>query len=204
MKISQKNLLKITTTLVVVFLFIILIRWIYLMIQLPAVDVSETTLKTVLKPGKYIGKSVYTPTPLYKNGLTTTNHLVISENDAEGNLQYINEVVARDRKTNELQYTGVRKGKFFYKPNHGEHLFNTSESYIDGKIVSSSRGYAVYTSPNVIDLKMDSSWHVMDNKFNNVDKKMKRVGNELYADFTHPTLFGGSHLTMNEKYTQVQ
>jgi len=174
------------------------------MIQLPAVDVSETTLKTVLKPGKYIGKSVYTPTPLYKNGLTTTNHLVISENDAEGNLQYINEVVARDRKTNELQYTGVRKGKFFYKPNHGKHLFNMSESYIDGKIVSSSRGYAVYTSPNVIDLKMDSSWHVMDNKFNNVDKKMKRVGNELYADFTHPTLFGGSHLTMNEKYTQVQ
>jgi len=103
---------------IAVFATIGLLRWVYLNAPRTAIDVDESLLLKVVKPGKYVGEGVYSPTPLYKNGLTTENVLVITENKTEKNISYVNELIARDSKTNEIQYKGTRKGKYFYTFEH--------------------------------------------------------------------------------------
>jgi hypothetical protein len=188
----------------VVVLVLVAMRWFYLHMPRTAIDVEESLLRKVVKPGKYVGEAIYSPTPLYPNGLVTSNVLEITENADEKNIQYTNELVARDRKTDEIHYKAVRKGKYFYKPSHGTNLFNTSESYIDGQIVSTSYGYATAKTDNSIDFTVDSAWHVIDDEYTNAKKDLRREGDVLYGDFTHPTFFGGSALTFMEKYTMIK
>ena len=189
---------------IVVALVLASMRWIYLYMPRTAIDVEESLLRKVVRPGKYAGEAVYSPTALYPNGLVTSNILEITENADEKNIQYTNELVARDRKTNQVKYSGVRKGKYFYKPNHGSNLFNTSESYIDGKVVSTSYGYATAKTDNSIDFTIVAAWHVIDEEYINAKKDLRRDGDVLYGDFTHPTFFRGSALTFTEKYTMIK
>jgi hypothetical protein len=192
------------TSVLLLIVALVVSRWLYLYTPYTAIDVEESLLRKIIAPGKYVGEGTYTPTPLYPNGLTTTNNLVITDNADEQNVHYVNELVARDSKTNVVQYNAVRKGKYFYKPHHGSNLFNSSESYIDGKVVSTSYGYATSKTSDSIDFTIDAAWHVIDDEHDNANKNVKRVDNVLYGYFTHPTFFGGSSLTFNEKYTQIQ
>lgn len=191
------------TSIIVVIVVLVVSRWLYMYAPRTAIDVEESLLRKILVPGTYKGEGTCSPTPLYPNGLTSTNKLVITENTSEKNIHYVNELVARDSKTNVIQYTGVRKGKYFYKPNHGSNLFNSSEFYIDGKVVSTSYGYATSKTNDSIDFTIDAAWHVIDAEYSNAKKDLKRKGNVLYGYFTHPSFFGGSSLTFNEKYTQL-
>ena len=199
---SRSSVLKMVLIIIAVFAAIGLLRWVYLNAPRTAIDVDESLLLKVVKPGKYVGEGVYSPTPLYKNGLTTENVLVITENKTEKNISYVNELIARDSKTNEIQYKGTRKGKYFYKPTHGSNLFNTSETFVDGQVVSTSYGYATAKTDNSIDFHINCAWHIIDAEYNNVSKDLKRVGDVLYGTFTHPGFFGGDTLTFHEKYVQ--
>ena len=204
MKFAQSSLLKYAIAIIAIFACLVLFRWMYLHAPRTAIDVEESLLRKVVQPGKYVGEAVYSPTHLYPNGLITTNKLEITENTTEKNIHYTNELVARDSKTNEIQYTGTRKGKYFYKPSHGTNLFNHSESYIDGQVVSTSYGYATAKTDNSIDFTIDCAWHVINKEYNNASKNLVRDGNVLYGDFLHPSFFGGYSLTFKEKYTQVE
>jgi len=192
------------TSIILLIVALVVSRWLYMYAPRTAIDVEESLLRKILVLGTYVGEGTYTPTPLYPNGLTTTNKLIITENTSEQNIHYVNEVVARDSKTNAIQYNMTRKGKYFYKPNHGSNLFNSSESYIDGKVASTSYGYATSKTSDSIDFTIEAAWHVIDNEYDNAKKELKRKGNVLYGHFSHPTFFGGSSLTFNEKYTQTQ
>jgi len=110
-----------------------------------------------------------------------------------------------------LYYNKVRKNTHFlcgfkcskvYKPTHGSNLFNTSETFVDGQVVSTSYGYATAKTDNSIDFHINCAWHIIDEEYNNVSKDLKRVGDVLYGTFTHPGFFGGDALTFHEKYVQ--
>jgi hypothetical protein len=200
----KSNRLRNVVVILVIALVLVAMRWVYLHMPRTAIDVEESLLRKVVQPGKYVGEAVYSPTSLYPNGLVTSNILEITENADEKNIQYTNELVARDKKTDEIHYKAVRKGKYFYKPSHGSNLFNTSESYIDGQVVSTSHGYATAKTENSIDFTVNSAWHVIDAEYTNAKKDLKREDDVLYGDFTHPHFFGGSELTFTEKYTVIK
>lgn len=169
-----------------------------------AIEVEKDFLHSILKPGVYKGRAVYSATKLYPNGLETTNHLTVHENKEEDSYDYINELTAVNRSTKEVAYHAIRKGKYFYKPNHGKEVFLMGKSYINDRIVSSQYGFATHQSNNSLSFTMDSSWHIDEKEHKNASKVLTRDGNKLHIKMVHPSYWGMSGLTLNESYEEVQ
>jgi hypothetical protein len=169
------------------------------LIKKQAVQISPTFLFDILKPGIYNGGSKYTPTKKYPNGLICQNTLKIEQN--LNGVSFINKVLAYDNVTKKFQYTGIRIGEFFYKIHHGDNLFKTSKSYINGNIVSSSYGFATDKSPNSISFELSGSWHINDTDYHIINHKIIKNNNhnhQLIVEFYHP-----GDMKFDEFYTLI-
>lgn len=79
-----------------------------------------------------------------------------------------------------------------------------AKSYIDDKIVSSQYGMATHKSKDSLSFTMDSSWHIDEKEYKNASKILTRNGDKLHIDMKHPSFWGISELTLDERYEQVR
>lgn len=187
--------------------YIILLISIYLLYtnyyKSSAIDVEPSLLFKILQPGTYTGISNYSATELYKNGLICTHYVTISKT-ANNDIDVVNNVTAYDKITNKLQYNGVRKVNFNYKPNHNNNLFKISKSYINDKLVSSSYGYANGKTNNSISFNLSGSWHISNKDYNKMDNTITRIDDKtIDTKFTHLSFIGLNEMIMDEKYTMI-
>ena len=186
---------------------IILIAIIYLLYihhyTSPAIDIEPSLLFHVLQPGRYTGVSEYSGTEIYKNGLVCKHSVTISKTINNG-IDVVNNVTAYDKITNKLEYEGVRKVSFTYKPNHKNNLFKISQSYINDKLVSSSYGYATGKTENSISFNLSGSWHISNKDYTNMYNTITRTNNNtIDTNFTHLSFIGLNEMVMDEKYTMM-
>tara|TARA_R110002012_G_scaffold195779_1_gene364000 strand:- start:21 stop:617 length:597 start_codon:yes stop_codon:yes gene_type:complete len=186
---------------------IILIVTVYLLCihyyKSPAINIEPELLFHILQPGTYTGVSNYSATKLYKNGLNCNHKVIISKTGAN-DIDVVNYVTAYDNITNKLEYNGVRKVNFNYKPNHHNNLFKMSKSYINDKLVSSSYGYATGKTDNSISFNLAGSWHISNTDYTNLYNSITRTDKKtIDTKFTHLSFIGLNDLIMDEKYTMV-
>lgn len=168
-----------------------------------AIDIEPSLLFHILQPGTYTGVSNYSATDLYKNGLVCTNLVTISKIGSNG-IDVINNITAYDAITNKLEYNGVRKVSFNYKPNHNNNLFKMSKSYINDKLVSSSYGYANAKTNNSISFHLAGSWHISNTDYTKLYNSITRTDEKtIDTKFTHLSFIGLNDFVMDEKYTMM-
>jgi len=191
----------------IIILLVMLISIIYLMsihyYKSSAIDIEPSLLFKVLQPGRYTGVSNYSPTEIYKNGLVCKHSVTINKTDNNG-IDVVNNVTAYDRITNKLEYDGVRKVIFNYKPNHNNNLFKISRSYINDKLVSSSYGYANGKTHDSISFNLSGSWHISNKDYTNMYNTITRTDDKtIDTKFTHLSFIGLNEMVMDEKYTMI-
>ena len=185
-----------------IFLSIIILYGIFVYVKNNiAVNVPKHILSNILTPGKYKGTGYYSPTDHYPDGLKTKLFMNITKHDSQ-TISVVN-VDAYNAKTGKLEYSGVRKSNFDYKPNHDLNVFKNSNSYIDNKLVSSSHGKVIKASNNSIVIRSDGSWHTSSHEhdiINKIEKKEDKVYSTFYNTGIIP--FYQNH-TMKETYTKI-
>ena len=192
---------------IVLIVLIVLIVTVYLLFihhyKSPAIDIEPSLLFHILQPGRYTGVSNYSGTEIYKNGLVCKHSVTISKTGGN-NIDVVNNVTAYDKITNKLEYEGVRKVSFRYKPNHNNNLFKISQSYINDKLVSSSYGYATGKTDNSISFNLSGSWHISNKDYTNMYNTITRTDNNtIDTKFTHLSFIGLNEMVMDEKYTMM-
>lgn len=186
---TQKKVISIIILLLLI-LFLALNVINYLNIQ--PVQVEPEKLSNIFKIGDYEGQGEFGPTSLYKNGLITNDKLKIEK--ANNGIKETLYLDAFDKKTNKLEYTATRITKYFYKPNHKNKLYRTSESYINDNIVSSSYGYAINNnilfsnSPNKLKFYLKGTWHIEKIGYHSIDLNIERKNDTINSEFQNHTL----------------
>lgn len=167
-----------------------------------AIGVSPELLYKIVPPGTYRGSSIITPTEFYKNGVKTTHSLVLTKDNNKG-IKFNQKIVGYDLITNKLLYEGDRIGKFYYKLNHGDHLFKEVSSYINGNKISNLDGYAFNRTSNSISFNLSGSRHLSSTKFKNVQSTSSYDCNKLVQEVDHINFYGLTEFSIKEEYTRV-
>ena len=129
---------------------------------------------------------LYTPTPLYPNGVITENILTIHHHI--NGVSFRNDITAFDKKTKLFLYKGFRDGVLTHKLNHDSHLFRNSRHYIvtnnnTQKLATSLIGYAIRTNnKNEIEFDLSGFWHISNDKY-------KHITQYIIKDPSTDTLF---------------
>ena len=167
----------------------------------PSIETSMVQLATIIKPGKYSGNSVIDKTDQYPDGINAVHTLTIK---MENNMILAeNKIDAFNLKTNKKLYSGVRMIKFFQKPNHGNNIFRSSESYINDQLVSSVHGYLSNMTNNSVTFNLSGSWHVHSSDYKHIELTITNINDNMLANFSHYNILNMSDFTMTEEYIKI-
>jgi len=175
------NLLKKHSNTIIVLLIVLLICiLLYNYFNNPqAINISSKELLNIIKPGKYSGTYDFPSTNFYPNGYTGKINVTFTWKN--NSLSFVNNMDCFDKRTKKKLFTVVRSGSFYYKPNHGNNLFKSCKSQINGKIVSNHHGWAVGKKTDSITFMHKGAWHIKDEEYNNINNKITKTNDGFEA-----------------------
>lgn len=205
-KMNKMTLIHLVCVVLAVILAVHVVLFIKHHISTNPVEVPEKVMESILEEGTYKGVGHYSSTDLHPNGIKSD--LVLNIKKSGPKIYELNiDVTLNDAKTGEFITNGVRKTTIEDAVNHKNQYFKNSKSYINGKLVSNSRGQCVNYSNNSLTIDSVGSWHISTHDYKQIKHKISRNGDKLVFDFYNynviiiPWL---SNLTMREEYTKVQ
>lgn len=201
----MKKLVNIYIILLILLIILIMVLGILRLksINPESIDISPEFLHKIIPPGTYKGTSIITPSETYKNGIKAIHRVVIKKDNNNG-IEFQQKIIGYDLITNKFKFEGKRIGRFYYKSNHGKHLFKEVDGYINGNIVSTLEGYAINKTPNSISFSLSGARSYTSTKYKDVISVINRPqANEIVQEVKHKNIYGINEFYIKEEYTRI-